>query len=104
MIRLLMWSSATVPWSATSLVVTRRSCLPQPKIASESVVIQRQYDGIACHGTSDVRVSCASGHGGRMASRRALRNFVNGEWADAADGRTFDLVDPSTGEAFASSP
>ena len=39
-----------------------------------------------------------------MASRRTLRNFVNGEWADAADGRSFDLVDPSTGEAFASSP
>jgi betaine-aldehyde dehydrogenase len=33
---------------------------------------------------------------------RVYRNFVNGESADAADGRTTDLVDPSTGEVFAS--
>jgi betaine-aldehyde dehydrogenase len=35
---------------------------------------------------------------------RVLRNFVAGEWADAADGRTADLVDPSTGEVFAAAP
>ena len=29
---------------------------------------------------------------------RTLRNFVDGEHVDAADGRTTDLVDPSTGE------
>jgi betaine-aldehyde dehydrogenase len=33
---------------------------------------------------------------------RVYRNFVNGESADAADGRTTDLIDPSTGEVFAS--
>ncbi len=36
--------------------------------------------------------------------RPALRNFVNGESVDAADGRRSDLVDPSTGEVFATAP
>ena len=31
-----------------------------------------------------------------------LRNFVGGEHVDAADGRRMDLVDPATGEVFAS--
>ncbi|WP_304453385.1 gamma-aminobutyraldehyde dehydrogenase [Nocardiopsis sp. YSL2] len=30
-----------------------------------------------------------------------LRNFVNGEYVDAADGARADLVDPSTGKVFA---
>ena len=34
---------------------------------------------------------------------KTLKNFVNGEYA-AADGRRFDLVNPATGEAFATSP
>jgi betaine-aldehyde dehydrogenase len=33
-----------------------------------------------------------------------LRNFVNGEHADAKDGRTTDVIDPSTGEAYAQAP
>ena len=32
---------------------------------------------------------------------RIIRNFIGGESADAADGRTSDLVAPSTGEVFA---
>ena len=39
-----------------------------------------------------------------MADKRTVRNFVNGELTDAADGRTIDLVDPSTGEVFGTSP
>ena len=35
---------------------------------------------------------------------RALRNFVNGEYVDAKDGHTSDLVNPSTGEVFAQAP
>ena len=37
-------------------------------------------------------------------SSLALRNFVNGAYADAADGRTSDLVDPTTGQAYATAP
>jgi betaine-aldehyde dehydrogenase len=33
-----------------------------------------------------------------------LRNFVDGDYVDAADGRTSDLVDPSSGEVFAQAP
>jgi betaine-aldehyde dehydrogenase len=35
---------------------------------------------------------------------RSLQNFVGGAHADAADGATIDLVDPATGEVFATSP
>jgi betaine-aldehyde dehydrogenase len=33
-----------------------------------------------------------------------LRNFINGEHADVADGRTAEIVSPSTGEAYARAP
>jgi betaine-aldehyde dehydrogenase len=36
--------------------------------------------------------------------RRVLRNFVGGEYADTKDGATADLVNPSTGEVFATMP
>ena len=35
---------------------------------------------------------------------RTLTNFVDGKAVPAADGRTTDLIDPSTGEVFASAP
>src|SRR5512142_3287787 len=35
---------------------------------------------------------------------RALQNFVNGKYTDASDGRTSDLIDPSTGEVYAQPP
>jgi len=37
-------------------------------------------------------------------STRALHNLVNGQHTDAASGATLDLIDPSTGEVFATSP
>jgi betaine-aldehyde dehydrogenase len=45
---------------------------------------------------------------GRRASmsddRRVLRNFVGGEYIGTKDGETTDVVNPSTGEAFATMP
>jgi betaine-aldehyde dehydrogenase len=35
---------------------------------------------------------------------RALRNIVGGEAVDTVEGRTLDLVDPSTGEVFGTAP
>src|SRR5579864_5537353 len=35
---------------------------------------------------------------------RTLQNFVNGKFTDASDGRTSDVVDPSTGEVYAHAP
>jgi betaine-aldehyde dehydrogenase len=35
---------------------------------------------------------------------RVLRNFINGEYTDALDGRTAPVIDPSTGEVFAEAP
>ena len=39
-----------------------------------------------------------------MSELRALRNIVGGEPVDTVEGRTLDLVDPSTGETFATAP
>jgi betaine-aldehyde dehydrogenase len=35
---------------------------------------------------------------------RTLQNFVNGTFTDASDGRTSDVIDPSTGEVYAHAP
>ncbi|MPY81979.1 MAG: aldehyde dehydrogenase family protein [Actinophytocola sp.] len=35
---------------------------------------------------------------------RRLKNFINGEYVDAADGATSQLIDPVTGEVFAEAP
>src|SRR6476620_11636159 len=35
---------------------------------------------------------------------RALQNFVNGKYVHATDGRTSDIIDPSTGEVYAQAP
>jgi len=39
-----------------------------------------------------------------VSDKRHLRNFINGESVDPVEGRTSDLVDPSTGEVFGSAP
>ncbi|MGN6333643.1 MAG: aminobutyraldehyde dehydrogenase [Motilibacteraceae bacterium] len=39
-----------------------------------------------------------------MSDKRTLRNFVNGEYVDAREGQTTGLVDPQTGQVFASAP
>src|SRR5262245_9833730 len=39
-----------------------------------------------------------------LGSRQVLRNFVNGRQVAAADERTSDVIDPSTGEAYAAAP
>ena len=37
-------------------------------------------------------------------TQATLRNFVNGKQSDPRDGRYSDVIDPSTGEAYASAP
>ncbi|GAA2076272.1 gamma-aminobutyraldehyde dehydrogenase [Actinomadura alba] len=39
-----------------------------------------------------------------MSDQRVTRNFVNGEWTDAGDGRTAELISPVTGEVFGTAP
>ncbi|MGY1704723.1 gamma-aminobutyraldehyde dehydrogenase [Geodermatophilus sp. SYSU D00697] len=39
-----------------------------------------------------------------MSEKLELRNFVGGEHVDATDGRRMDLVDPASGEVFATAP
>ena len=36
--------------------------------------------------------------------RSPLQNFVNGKFVDTSDGRTSDVIDPSTGEVYAQAP
>jgi betaine-aldehyde dehydrogenase len=33
-----------------------------------------------------------------------MRNYINGEFRDAADGRTTEVVNPATGKAYATAP
>ncbi|MGR8007974.1 gamma-aminobutyraldehyde dehydrogenase [Streptomyces hypolithicus] len=35
---------------------------------------------------------------------RRLRNYIDGEFREAADGRTLDVVNPATGDVYATSP
>lgn len=39
-----------------------------------------------------------------MAEHRVLRNFINGEWIEPVSGKMSELIDPSTGDAFAEAP
>ncbi|GCD96420.1 gamma-aminobutyraldehyde dehydrogenase [Embleya hyalina] len=39
-----------------------------------------------------------------MSDLRTLRNYIDGTFTDAADGGTLDIVDPATGEVYATSP
>src|SRR5688572_30950768 len=39
-----------------------------------------------------------------MTETRTLKNFVGGEYVDASNGRTYDLVNPATGQTFAQAP
>src|SRR5947208_3244719 len=49
------------------------------------------------HGTADSRRA-------RVSEKTVLSNVVGREHVDAADGRSMDLVDPTTGEVFGSAP
>ncbi len=40
----------------------------------------------------------------QQGSQRALANFVGGQYVPALDGRTSDVIDPSTGEAYLQAP
>src|SRR3954471_22871427 len=42
--------------------------------------------------------------GGSMTSKTVLHNFIDGAAAEPVDGRYADLIDPTTGEVFASAP
>src|ERR687898_1269338 len=39
-----------------------------------------------------------------MTETRTLQNFVGGEYVQPADGRTYDLVNPATGDVFSQAP
>ncbi|GGO93686.1 gamma-aminobutyraldehyde dehydrogenase [Wenjunlia tyrosinilytica] len=39
-----------------------------------------------------------------MSELRALRNYINGEFTDAADGRTTEVINPATGQVYATAP
>ena len=39
-----------------------------------------------------------------MSDKVTISNFVNGEKVAARDGATYDVIDPSTGEVYATAP
>ena len=48
-------------------------------------------------------MSTATGESG-TSDKIALENIINGTSAPAADGRAMDIIDPSTGAVYATSP
>src|SRR5262245_33579893 len=54
------------------------------------------------------RIRCdaqrAATAGDDVTDKTVLRNFINGEYVEPADGGYADLIDPSTGEVFAATP
>ena len=39
-----------------------------------------------------------------IAGMKSFKNFVNGQHVDAADGRTTNVVNPATGQVYATAP
>jgi betaine-aldehyde dehydrogenase len=58
------------------------------------------------HPARDLCLSPAnpSDYDAKMNDKLELRNFVNGESVPAADGSNYDVIDPVTGEVYASAP
>src|SRR3954452_9632224 len=91
-----------------SSVTSRRSCGSDPADVSTSVIAASQYDCFRARRTAQRLYPLTSGAdpGGVLGvtEKLELRNFVGGEHVDATDGRRSDLVDPATGEVFATAP
>src|ERR1700722_9143502 len=52
----------------------------------------------------DIGVTAHQPESGQAAGQRVLANFIGGEYRPARDGRTSDVVDPSTGETYLEAP
>src|SRR4051812_23326697 len=104
-------TSSSRPWPPLARS-SRCTCLPRRRRdgASRCGLLQgfpsyaaRQTTESLARGSS--ACECLAIGDGRGPGRpRALRNFVTGEWVDAPDGRTADLIAPSRGEPFAKAP
>ena len=51
-----------------------------------------------------IAVTADTAESGQAGGQRVLANFVGGEYRPARDGRTSDVVDPSTGETYLQAP
>ena len=65
-------------------------------------IVREILGGIALRRRRNERKS--QRQGGEMTETKTLKNFVGGEYVDASDGRTYDLVNPATGQTFAQAP
>ena len=93
-----------LPWwperigSASPIAEIRRDIPPMPAL-------------LRCDGAAKLRIP-SSAAGSATAGRwlgcapmtQHFRNVVNGELVDAASGATYDVIDPTTGEAYATAP
>src|SRR3954451_2523434 len=104
-------TSSSRPWPPLARS-SRCTCLPRRRRdgASRCGLLQgfpsytaRQTTESLARGSSACECLAIGDRRGTVRTR-GLRNFVNGEWVDASDGRTADLIDPSRGEVFAKAP
>src|SRR3954469_4048060 len=91
-----------------SSVTSRRCCGSAAADVSTSVIATSRYDCFRARRTAQrlYPLTSDTDPGGVLGvtEKLELRNFVGGEHVDATDGRRSDLVDPATGEVFATAP
>src|SRR6202167_366876 len=85
-----------------------------PRLSTDFVALHAICNGFTCSRNFFLRVSEPGGSWKRRVRRRRgqdtrpevadLKNFVNGQYVTAGSGRTSQVVDPSTGEAYALAP
>src|SRR4051812_15819011 len=91
-----------------SSVTSRRCCGSAAADVSTSVIATSRYDCFRARRTAQrlYPLTSDTDPGGVLGvtEKLELRNFVGGEHVDATDGGRSDLVDPATGEVFATAP
>src|SRR5258708_7981752 len=73
-------------------------------MSTDFVAIKLIMSGITCWVTPCVPKSDTAPEEAIVTELTALRNFVNGHFTEAASGQVSEVVDPSTGEAYATAP
>src|SRR4051794_29611899 len=91
-----------------SSVTSRRSCGSDPADVSTSVIAASRYDCFRARRTAQrlYPLTSSTDPGGVLGVTEKLEpgTFVGGEHVAATDGRRSALVDPTTGEVFATAP
>src|SRR5260221_12965117 len=73
-------------------------------MSTDFVAIELIISGITCVVSPCVPKSYTAPEEAIVTELTALRNFVNGHFTEAASGQVSEVVDPTTGQAYATAP